>query len=130
MNPTPRKLRVVIADDSSIMRGRLRQYVGAAGCIIVGEASNGDMAYTVAKKLRPDIVILDVMMPPGSGKETALRLKAEQLVRDVVVVSSNSQDMIKLPLIAIGVEWLTKPVNDAQVLDLVNRLRAKREAES
>lgn len=125
--PPARKLRVVIADDSSIMRGRLRQYVGAAGCVIVGEARDGDMAYSVAKKLRPDIAILDILMPPGSGKVAALRLKSEHLVRDVVVISSNSQDFVKGPLVAAGIEWLTKPINDQQIVDLVTRLRMKHE---
>ena len=127
--PTPKKLRLVIGDDSSIMRNRLRQHATAAGCIVVGEASNANMAYTVAKKLRPDIALLDILMRPGSGKETALRLKSEQIVRDVVVISSNSQDFIKAPLTAVGIEWLTKPVDDEQILrfmvDLVKRIHAR-----
>jgi DNA-binding NarL/FixJ family response regulator len=106
----------ILADDSFIMRGRLRQYLNAAGCRIIGEAANALEAQRMGQNLRPDIAVLDILMPPGSGLDAALQLKIGGFVTHVVVVSSNSQDVIFKPLVERGIHVLTKPLSDQQFL--------------
>jgi len=60
--------RVLIADDHAIVRSALRQLLeGIAGAEVVGEAEDGLGAIALAKKLKPDLVLLDVAMPHGGG---------------------------------------------------------------
>jgi DNA-binding NarL/FixJ family response regulator len=72
-------IRVLIADDHEIVREGLRALVDAQpGLQVVGEASNADEAWARACDLRPDVVVLDLSMPPGMASAEA----AERIGRD------------------------------------------------
>ena len=102
-------LKAVIADDSSIMRDRLRAYLKAAECQVVGIATSANEAYKLCRELKPDLVTLDIMMPPGDGKTTALRIRKEKLVPVVLVATSNSQDAFMAQLTEAGIYTIKKP---------------------
>ncbi|MBI4338198.1 MAG: response regulator transcription factor [Chloroflexi bacterium] len=68
-------IRVVLADDHAMVRAGLRALLSAEGDIeVVGEASNGMEALEAVKALRPDVVVLDIVMPGPSGLEVAQRV--------------------------------------------------------
>lgn len=72
-------VRVLIADDHEIVREGLRALVDAQpGLQVVGEAKNADEAWTRACELRPDVVVLDLSMPPGMASAEA----TERIARD------------------------------------------------
>ncbi|HET6849736.1 MAG TPA: chemotaxis-specific protein-glutamate methyltransferase CheB [Gaiellales bacterium] len=83
-------LRVVVADDSALMRRMLSDALEGQGCAVVGVASNGDEALGVCARLRPDVLSLDLAMPglDGIGVLRALRDQASPI--PVVVVSAFS----------------------------------------
>ena len=87
-------MKVVFADDSYPMRERLRAWLRNCGQEVVGEANSAREAYAVCASLKPDLAILDVLMPPGDGRTTAIQIKQDGLAQDVVVVTSNSQKAI------------------------------------
>jgi DNA-binding NarL/FixJ family response regulator len=61
-------IRVLIADDQPMLRGALRMYLSAEPDIeVVGEASDGQEAVTLAERLRPDLVAMDIRMPVMDG---------------------------------------------------------------
>ena len=66
------KIRVLLADDHSLVRGSLRALLEKHGHEIVGEAGNGEDALALAAQLRPQVVIMDLEMP-GTGGLAALR---------------------------------------------------------
>ena len=69
-------IRLLIADDHSVVRSGLRALLSAdAGIVVVGEAADGDETVLLAGKLQPDLVLLDITMPPDNGIRTAQRLK-------------------------------------------------------
>lgn len=70
-------LKVFIADDHGMMRDGLRSLLEHAGIEVVGEAANGRDAVREAKRLLPDILILDIGMPELNGIDAARRLSAE-----------------------------------------------------
>ena len=71
----PNAIRVLVADDHAIVRDGLRALVEAQpGMTVVGEAVDGQEAWRQALELRPDVVILDLSMPGGSGTEFAARI--------------------------------------------------------
>ena len=93
--PQPRKsaIRVVIADDSTLMRTALRHILEADGDIsVIGEARNGAEAIDMAAKLQPDVVTMDLEMPEMDGI-TAIRAIASQHGPRIalIVVSKHAQ---------------------------------------
>lgn len=85
-------MRVLIADDSAIVRERLAYLLGDVdGVEIVGQAEDAVEAANLADKLKPDVAILDVRMPPGSGAD-ALRDIKRNNPRSTVIMLTNFVD--------------------------------------
>ena len=68
--------RVLIVDDQPLFRRHLRQLLSYAGLTVVGEASDISTAKTLAQELRPDMAVVDVMLPGESGIDGIPHLKA------------------------------------------------------
>ena len=84
-------VRVLIADDSFIVRSGLRAAVEACrGFAVVGDAATGQEAYDLARALRPNVVLMDLRMPNGSGIDATRRLTQE--LPDVRVLAVSWSD--------------------------------------
>ena len=83
-------VRVVIADDHTRLRARIRQALEADGCEVCAEAATADDAIALATEHRPDVVLLDIHMP-GSGIRAA-RAIAEALPETCVVMLTQSSE--------------------------------------
>lgn len=84
-------LRVIIADDDPVARGVIKDALRGAGMIVVAEASNGREAVELVRHYRPDVVLMDIVLP-GIGGLAATRTLAEQAPRVAVVVLSDTDD--------------------------------------
>ena len=82
--------RVVVADDSGLMRRLLRQALETAGLHVVGEAADGDEALALCRRHRPDVLTLDLAMPGRDGIGVLGALRTMDLPTVVVVVSAFS----------------------------------------
>lgn len=76
---------VLIVDDEADLREMFSLKLSASG-YRVETAENGVIAIEKAKELHPDIVLLDVKMPGLSGPETLLRMKKEELLKDIPII--------------------------------------------
>jgi DNA-binding NarL/FixJ family response regulator len=81
---------VLVVDDHPTFRRFARRLVSAAGFAVVGEAADGATALAAARALRPDVVLLDVLLPDTTGFEVAERLAADPAGPRVVLTSSRS----------------------------------------
>ncbi len=120
------KPRVLIVDDDPVIL-RLLQVNFRLEDYEVDTASRGDEALAKAKGNRPDIVVLDVMMPGIDGWEVCRQLKEDPNLRDVPVIflSARAQDEDQQRGYALGVvEYVTKPFDPAQLVDIVRRTLA------
>jgi DNA-binding NarL/FixJ family response regulator len=80
---------VLIVDDHPSFRGSARAILEAEGFVVVGEAETGAAAVDAARRLHPDVVLLDVQLPDGSGFEVcSVLLRANGAAPEVVLVSS------------------------------------------
>jgi two-component system, chemotaxis family, protein-glutamate methylesterase/glutaminase len=82
--------RVVVADDSRLMRRVLSGTLADAGFEVVGQAANGDEALELCERLRPDAMTLDLHMPGKDGMAVLRALRGEKAATPVVVVSAFS----------------------------------------
>lgn len=83
-----RRLRVVVADDHLAMRRGLCDELADAGFEVCGQAASGSEAVAVALDVEPDLCLLDVVMPGGSGIEAARALHELLPATSVVLISS------------------------------------------
>ena len=84
-------IRLLLADDHTMLREGLRRSMEGAGFDVIGEASDGDEAVHLAEELRPDVVLMDVSMPVMDGIE-ATRLIREKLTDTQVVMLTMHAD--------------------------------------
>jgi DNA-binding NarL/FixJ family response regulator len=80
-------IEVLLADDQAMVRAGFRMILESEGDIsVVGEAENGEQAAASARRLRPDVILMDIQMPGGDGLEATRRIMDDPAVLSRVVI--------------------------------------------
>jgi DNA-binding NarL/FixJ family response regulator len=119
-------IRVLLVDDHTLVREGLRLLLRSAPDVaVIGEAENGPAALALAKRLIPDIVVLDLDMPGGDGEEALAELqKALPNVR-VLILSMHAEHEHLLPLLEAGAHgYLTKEAASGELVDAIRVVAA------
>jgi len=87
---TFKPLKIVIAEDESLIRMDLQQILEALGHKVVGEATNGEEAVNLVLRCRPDLAIFDIKMPGLDGLQAAERLQPE-MICPIILLTAYSQ---------------------------------------
>lgn len=115
--------KVLIADDTEFFRTALKDILLGAGFDVVGEATNGAEATDLASQLRPDLVILDVVMPIKNGLEAAKAISALKLPLKIVMCTSLGYEPIVEEAIRSGASgYIIKPLSEAKVLNTLKSI--------
>lgn len=120
------KIRILIADDHKIVRIGLSSLCATAKDMsVVGEAEDGDSAVTAALKLRPDVIVMDLMMPGTDGVE-ATREILEKLpdVRILILTSYSTTNVIARALANGAAGALLKTADDETFLNAIRTIAA------
>jgi len=114
-------IRVVLADDHAIFRAGLRALLELEeGVEVVGEAATGDEATERARVLRPDVVVMDLSMPEGSGLEATRRIAALNLGVQVLVLTVHAEEEYLVPVVDAGASgYLTKASADRDLMEAI-----------
>ncbi|HVS85582.1 MAG TPA: response regulator [Gaiellaceae bacterium] len=108
-------LRVLIADDETIIRLDLRDLLERQGIRVCGEARDGEEAVALARTLEPDAVLLDVRMPKLDGIAAARRIYAERPVPIVMLTAFADRASIDRAIEANAFSYLVKPFREQDV---------------
>lgn len=115
--------RILIVDDAKFMRMTLTNILKKANHQIVGEAENGKIAVELYRKLRPDLVTMDVTMPEMSGIEAVKMIKSESPDAKIIMCSAMGQQKMVVEAIEMGAkDFIVKPFDESRVLDAIRRV--------
>ena len=119
-------IRVLIADDHTLVREGLRQLLGATGDIRVeGEAANGDEALTLVKANDYDLAVLDMSMPGVAGLELIKRIRLEKPRLRLLVLSMHGEAQYAARALKAGASgYLTKDSASAQLVNAIRKIAA------
>jgi NarL family two-component system response regulator LiaR len=108
---------VLVVDDHPVVREGLRSFLGSRdGLEVVGEAGDVEAAVSTAQAVRPDVVLLDLVMPGGGGVAALPRLLALSPVPRVIVLTSFGADDQALAAVRAGASgWLGKDVPPSEL---------------
>jgi NarL family two-component system response regulator LiaR len=115
------RVRVMIVDDHAVVREGLKNYLGALKEFeIVGEASSGVEALEAAKKLQPQVVLMDLVMPVMDGIEATKKLHDALPDIKVIVLTSFTDDDKLFPALRAGaVAYLLKDVGPQELAETI-----------
>ncbi|MCJ7821347.1 MAG: response regulator [Bacteroidales bacterium] len=120
--------RIIIVDDASFMIGSLKYMVENAGHEVVGTAKEGGEALNLYKKLKPDLVTLDILMKGKDGISTLKAIMKLDPGAKVIMVSALGLDDTKKEASELGASgYIVKPFKQKQIIDEIQRVLGKDE---
>jgi two-component system, NarL family, response regulator DevR len=121
-------LRILIADDHEVVRIGLSALLDRQrGFRVVGEAGSGDEAVRLARALRPDVVVMDIRMPGGSGTDACRTITAELPDTPVVMLTSYADEEALFEAISAGASgYVLKRIGSDELVNAVRTVAAGR----
>jgi DNA-binding NarL/FixJ family response regulator len=116
-------IRILVADDHSVVRQGLRMFLGLDPEFeIVGEAGDGAEALVLARQLRPDVILMDLLMPVIDGIEAIANIRRELPDTEIIALTSVLEDASVIGAVRAGaIGYLLK---DAKADELCRAIRA------
>ncbi len=122
--PKANVLRVLLVDDHEVIRVGLRTVLSQNhGLAVVGEAATMADAIEQAQKLCPDLVLMDVRLPDGSGVDACREILANRSDTKVIFLTSYSNDDSLLAAVLAGAQgYVLKEINTVALIDAIKRV--------
>lgn len=124
MSPVAGKFRIIVVEDQLIFRELLAEVLtNALGCEVVAQMSEGADVLTRCRALRPDLLILDVILPDMSGVDVLAQVRAADLRLPVIMVTGHARPEIVKRAVALGAEgFVTKSTPLSELRMAVDRV--------
>src|SRR5213595_3254173 len=120
-------MRVLVAEDETIIRLDLRDLLERSGLEVCAEARDGEEAVALARSEEPDLAIMDVKMPKLDGIEAAKRILEERPVPIVMLTAYGQQELVARAVEAGVFGYLVKPFREQDLLPAIATARARHE---
>jgi len=118
-------MKILIAEDETIIRMDLRALLESAGFEVCAEARDGEEAVELARSEQPDLAVLDVKMPRLDGIEAARRILDERPIPIVMVTAYGERDLVARAVEAGVFGYLVKPFRESDLLPAIHTARAR-----
>ncbi|MBA2740759.1 MAG: response regulator [Actinobacteria bacterium] len=123
--PATEPVRVLIAEDETIIRLDLKGLLEAAGFEVCAEARNGEEAVRLARETTPEVALLDVKMPGLDGIDAARRILEERPLPIVMVTAYGERELVSRAVEAGVFGYLVKPFRETDLLPAIESARAR-----
>jgi two-component system, response regulator PdtaR len=120
-------VRILIAEDETIIRLDLRALLEGAGFEVCAEARDGVEAVELAASEKPDLAVLDVKMPRLDGIEAARRILEDQAIPIVMLTAYGQEELVSRAVEAGVFGYLVKPFRESDLLPAIRTARARHE---
>jgi two-component system, response regulator PdtaR len=120
-------VRILVAEDETIIRLDLRDLLERAGFEVCAEAKDGEEAVALARSEHPDLAIMDVKMPLLDGIEAARRILEERPIPIVMLTAYGQQELVARAVEAGVFGYLVKPFREQDLLPAIETARARHE---
>lgn len=120
--------RILVVDDAAFMRMMIKNILSKNGYEIVGEAENGQVAIELYKKLKPDLVTMDITMPEMNGIEGVKAIREYDPNANIIMCSAMGQQAMVMEAIQAGAkDFIVKPFQQDRILQAIGRVLARAE---
>jgi two-component system alkaline phosphatase synthesis response regulator PhoP len=116
--------RILVVDDDKAILKAVRAYLEQAGYAVL-TAGDGETALHILRRERPDLAVLDLMLPPPDGLEITRRVRADRTLAalPIILLTARVEDTDKIVGLEMGADdYITKPFNGREVVARVNAL--------
>ncbi len=120
-------MRILVAEDETIIRLDLRDLLERAGFEVCAEARDGEEAIELARSELPDLAIMDVKMPRVDGIEAARRILDERPIPIVMLTAYGQEELVSRAVEAGVFGYLVKPFREQDLLPAIAAARARHE---
>jgi AmiR/NasT family two-component response regulator len=120
-------VRILVAEDETIIRLDLREMLERAGFDVCAEAKDGEEAVALALAEEPDLAIMDVKMPGLDGIEAARRILDERPIPIVMLTAYGQEELVSRAVEAGVFGYLVKPFREQDLLPAIQTARARHE---
>jgi AmiR/NasT family two-component response regulator len=120
-------MRILVAEDETIIRLDLRGLLERAGYEVVAEARDGEEAIELAREHEPDLALMDVKMPRLDGIEAARRMLEERPIPIVILTAFDQRELVERAAEAGVYGYLVKPFREQDVVPAIELAKARYE---
>lgn len=118
--------KIMVVDDAAFMREMLKDVLRTAGHEIAVEAANGEEAVNLYKRVKPDLVTMDITMPEMDGLEALRAIKEHDPKAKVIMCSAIGQKSLVISAIQAGAkDFVIKPFHKERLLETVRKVLAQ-----
>ena len=119
-------IKVVLVDDHAVVRAGLKAVLGSAKDIqVIGEGANGKDAISLAQRLDPDVIVMDLSMGEMDGVEATKELVGSKARARILILTMHAEDSYLVPLLEAGANgYLVKSAADRELIDAVRAVAA------
>jgi len=114
--------RILIVDDSSLMRNRIKGILKDEGHDVIGDAKNGREGVELYKALKPDLVTMDITMREMDGIEAAKAIKSYDSSAKIIFLSNLDRDKYSTDIESIGASGYVSKHQTREIVDLIARI--------
>ena len=120
-------MRILVAEDETIIRLDLRDLLERAGYEVVAEARDGEEAVSLARELEPDLAVMDVKMPRLDGIDAARQMLEERPIPIVMLTAFGQRELVDRAAEAGVFGYLVKPFREQDVIPAIETAKARHE---
>uniref|UniRef100_A0A7C3RUK9 Response regulator n=1 Tax=Dictyoglomus thermophilum TaxID=14 RepID=A0A7C3RUK9_DICTH len=112
-------IRVLIAEDEPIVKMDIKEILEGQGYEVVGEASDGQLAVELARKLKPDVIIMDIRMPNLDGIEAAKILTQEEIAPIIFLTAYSDKELVEKAKEVGVISYIVKPFKESDLFPAI-----------